>query len=195
MQQRQHTHNPMSGANPKQTLLWVSVIIVTLVMLPFLLAGDWFETAGDLLIAKNPGVYLLSLIIIAALTLDVLLPVPSSLVALGAGTLIGGVWGFAVLFTGFMAGAYFGYYLGRYPGRFALARMTSPRTCAQVERYMDASSPLALFICRPVPILAETTVVLAGMGGLSVLKFTGLMLLSNGLVAGFYIWFGGTIVG
>ncbi len=195
MQQRTQMQKQTAKASLRQAVLLSSVIIMGICALPFLLAGDWFETVGALLIEQDPGIYFLSFLIIAALTLDVLLPVPSSLVALGAGTLIGDIWGFVVLLTGFTAGAFFGYYVGRHPGRYALRRLTRPEIYRQVEHAMKLSSPLALVICRPIPILAETSVVMAGIGRFSLYAFTGLMLLSNALMAGFYVWISGMIFG
>lgn len=191
-QSRQYFRSKTSGI---PVALFLLIFVMTIVTLPFLLAGDWFDSMGTTLIEASPGPVLLSGIIIIALTLDVLLPVPSSLVALAATVLLGGFLGFLTLFAGFMAGALFGYYLGYSFGRRALARFTHPKSRLHLRRIVRRTGPTTLLLCRPVPVLAETSVILAGVGKLSPSRFIILMLVANACLAAFYTTIGAMVGG
>ncbi|MGC4106269.1 MAG: VTT domain-containing protein [Thermomicrobiales bacterium] len=98
---------------------------------------------------------------VGLLLVDVLLPVPSSLVMTAQGALFGIVLGTTLSMIGSVGAALVGFAIGRKGMRF-IARFVSPEEQAASNRLLERWGPLALIVTRPVPILAETTAIMAG---------------------------------
>lgn len=103
----------------------------------------------------------LALLLIALLALDVVLPVPSSMVALLAVAMLGAVGGYLVIFVGLCLGAGLGYALGA--GYFRLLSGRLGLHQRQPGQLAYKLGTLSLICLRGVPVLAETSVVAAGM--------------------------------
>jgi 3-dehydroquinate synthase len=103
----------------------------------------------------------LALLLIALLALDVVLPVPSSMVALLAVAMLGSLGGYLVIFIGLCLGAGLGYALGAGYLRLLSGRLgLHQRQPGQLAYRLGT---LSLICLRGVPVLAETSVVAAGM--------------------------------
>jgi len=145
---------------------WLSLFcFAVLVIASFLLFEQQiqdFLNHLDLYLPSSPIQQLnLALLLIALLALDVVLPVPSSVVALLAVAMLGSVGGYLVIFIGLCLGAGLGYALGA--GYF---RMLSSRLGLHQRKPGQMAyrlSTLSLICLRGVPVLAETSVVAAGM--------------------------------
>lgn len=145
---------------------WVSLVcFALLVIVSFLLFEQPIQNFLSHLELYRPDTPAqknqLALLLIALLALDVLLPVPSSVVALLAVAALGGLGGYLVIFIGLCLGACLGYALGAgyfrvLSGRLGLHQRT-PGPLAQ------KLGTLSLICLRGVPVLAETSVVAAGM--------------------------------
>ncbi|MFT0473227.1 3-dehydroquinate synthase [Pseudomonas antarctica] len=103
----------------------------------------------------------LALLLIALLALDVVLPVPSSMVALLAVAVLGSLGGYLVIFIGLCLGAGLGYALGA--GYFRLLSGRLRLHQRQPGQLAYRLGTLSLICLRGVPVLAETSVVAAGM--------------------------------
>ncbi|MGY2375564.1 3-dehydroquinate synthase [Pseudomonas sp. SDO524_S393] len=103
----------------------------------------------------------LALLLIALLALDVVLPVPSSLVALLAVAMLGSLGGYLVIFIGLCLGAGLGYALGA--GYFRLLSGRLGLHQRQPGQLAYRLGTLSLICLRGIPVLAETSVVAAGM--------------------------------
>jgi 3-dehydroquinate synthase len=103
----------------------------------------------------------LALLLIALLALDVVLPVPSSMVALLAVAMLGSLGGYLVIFIGLCLGAGLGYALGA--GYFRLLSSRLGLHQRQPGQLAYRLGTLSLICLRGVPVLAETSVVAAGM--------------------------------
>ncbi|MGD8216654.1 3-dehydroquinate synthase [Pseudomonas thivervalensis] len=103
----------------------------------------------------------LALLLIALLALDVVLPVPSSMVALLAVAILGSLGGYLVIFAGLCLGAGLGYALGA--GYFRLLSGRLGLHQRQPGQLGYRLGTLSLICLRGVPVLAETSVVAAGM--------------------------------
>lgn len=116
----------------------------------------------DLYLPTSPTQQLnLALLLIALLALDVVLPVPSSVVALLAVATLGSVGGYLVIFIGLCLGAGLGYALGAGYFRMLSSRLgLHQRKPGQMAYRLGT---LSLICLRGVPVLAETSVVAAGM--------------------------------
>lgn len=150
--------------------MWVLLLAALVPLIPFLSVG---ELPGDRwLMAADDNALRFGGLGCALLTLDVLLPIPSSVI----GALLGGrlgLWpGFAWAMLGLCGGSLLGYVLGRLvPQRFASD--------------VPAAPSLALvFISRPVPVLAEAVALTAGAQRMRPLSFAISAAAGNAIYAG-----------
>jgi uncharacterized membrane protein YdjX (TVP38/TMEM64 family) len=95
------------------------------------------------------------------LVADVLLPVPSSLVMVAHGAIFGVVRGTLLSLAGSEGAALVAFAVGRWGGPL-LGRLVSAEERARVDRLLQRYGALAVVVTRPVPLLAETTAILAG---------------------------------
>lgn len=95
------------------------------------------------------------------LVVDVLLPVPSSLVMIAHGVLFG-IWRGALLSLGGSVGATLvGFAIGRRGGKL-MDRCLSRQERERADFLLRRWGGLAIIVTRPVPVLAETTAIIAG---------------------------------
>jgi uncharacterized membrane protein YdjX (TVP38/TMEM64 family) len=139
-----------SEKQPPAPWRWLLIIAAALCipLVPFFIIG---EMPGDhWLSAADEHAGLFALVGAGLLSIDVLLPVPSSIV----GTMLGarlGFWpGFAATFAGLMTGQV---------GAYAASRWLLRRRGAQLPA---APTLMAVFLSRPVPVLAEALALAAG---------------------------------
>lgn len=111
----------------------------------------WLQQAGW--IAAVLGVSLLAL--------DVLLPVPSNIVMIAHGALFGTVVGTLLSLLGSMLASAAGFWIGRRGGRL-LALVVPADERARADAILARWGVVAIVVSRPLPLLAETIVVLAG---------------------------------
>jgi uncharacterized membrane protein YdjX (TVP38/TMEM64 family) len=102
---------------------------------------------------------------IGLLIADVVLPVPSTLIMVANGALFGVVVGASLSLAGKLGAALAGFALGR-GSRGLVDRLVGERERQRGEQLLARWGLLAILVSRPVPILAETIVVLAGASGL-----------------------------
>lgn len=137
----------------KQKAEWpkvIAVVVATLAIpiIPFVVVGElpgqrWLEssTASDLGVGATGA---------GLLAMDVLLPIPSSIVSTLLGARLGVAAGFAWACAGMVLGHMIGFALGRlWPARFAPTLANAP-------------SGWVIFVSRPVPVLAEAVALAAG---------------------------------
>ncbi|QXH97403.1 3-dehydroquinate synthase [Pseudomonas ogarae] len=145
---------------------WLSLVCFSaLVIASFLLFEQQiqdFLTHLNLYQPSTPAQKLyLALLLVALLALDVVLPVPSSMVALLAVAMLGSVGGYLAIFVGLCLGAGLGYALGAGYLRLLSGRLgLHQRQPGQLAYRLGT---LSLICLRGVPVLAETSVVAAGM--------------------------------
>lgn len=113
--------------------------------------SPWLERGG--LAAALVGVGLL--------VADVVLPVPSSLVIVAHGALFGVAVGTLLSLLGSVGAALLGFAVGRRGGPL-LSRLVSTEERERADRLLTRWGALAIVVTRPVPLLAETTAILAG---------------------------------
>ena len=142
------------------TILWV--VLIGMVLVPFLLFEQQFNAFAETVTRSDTSRWLVAGAIFSLLALDVFLPVPSSIVSTASGVLLGFSIGTAVVWSGMMTGCLIGYAVGS-RGSGAARRLVGEegigRAAALVQRYGD----LTIVLCRPVPVLAEASVVFAGL--------------------------------
>jgi len=137
------------------------VLLVALVIVPFLLWGEALEEAVIPWIgaASHPAVA--ATLVALVMASDVLLPIPSSLVGVTAGALLGWPLGTVALAVGATLGCLVAYALGRLADE-GLGRWVKPEDHARVDRFFSRYGRATLFLLRATPVLAEASVVAAG---------------------------------
>jgi uncharacterized membrane protein YdjX (TVP38/TMEM64 family) len=103
---------------------------------------------------------------VGLLVLDVVLPVPSSLVMIAHGAAFGPLLGASLSLVGSLGAALLGFAVGRRGGPL-LQRVVPAGERRRADALLARWGMLAIVVTRPVPLLAETTVILAGASPLS----------------------------
>ena len=168
-------------------VLWV--LLIGVVLVPFFLFEDQFNAFAARVTATGVSRSAAASAIFALLALDVFLPVPSSLVATAAGVLLGFAQGAAVVWLGMTAGCLLGYLVGR-RASVAARWIVGGDSLARAEDLARRYGDLTLVICRPVPVVAEASVVFAGIVHAPVARVLWLTALSNLGIALGYAAFG-----
>ena len=164
-------------------LLWFALIAAVLV--PFFLFEDEFNALAGRISSGEVSTSVAALAIGGLLALDVFLPVPSSIVSTAAGVLLGVGMGAAVVWIGMMAGCLVGYFVGVYSAPLA-RRLVGQDGLARAAELANRHGAWAVVLCRPVPVLAEATVVFAGLVRAPIGRFLFVTAASNlGIAAGY----------
>ena len=83
----------------------ISVLLLALIVVPFVMFGEQFDRLGASMMRGDLAGWPAAALVSSFLALDIILPVPSSIVSTGAGALFGFARGTAVIWVGMMAGA------------------------------------------------------------------------------------------
>lgn len=98
---------------------------------------------------------------VGLLTSDVLVPLPSSLVMVTNGAVFGLFYGTILSLLGGIGSAILGFALGR-RGSPLLSRYITAEEHSRAEALLSRWGLVAIIVTRPIPILAESVVILAG---------------------------------
>lgn len=172
--------NPFVVASPP--LRWALVVgaVLLLVLVPFALVGASADRwALDLVAALQQRPAAMAGAVVALLALDVVAPVPSSVVATLAGAALGIAAGALASFAGLTLGCAIGYALGRTAGRGAAQVTLGEREVERLEAGWARFGDAFLILARAVPVLAEASVLFAGMSAMPRGRFLLLTGLAN----------------
>lgn len=136
--------------------------VLAVILIPFFLWGEQLEAFGQTMLNSARGEWWVGPAIAFLLAADVFLPVPSSILATAAGALLGFAGGTAANLVGMMAGCALGYSAGK-----AAERAADDRVRKLWERYGEWT----VVVARAVPVLAEASVLFAGMTGMNRRRF------------------------
>lgn len=98
---------------------------------------------------------------VGLLIIDVLLPVPSSLIMTGHGAAFGWPLGTVLSLVGGLGAAVVAFWIGRRGGPL-LERLVGEEEQAKADAMLSKWGVLAIILSRPLPMLAETVALLAG---------------------------------
>jgi uncharacterized membrane protein YdjX (TVP38/TMEM64 family) len=146
--------------------LLVVALALAVPILPFLLAGDRFEAALVRGLHEQESASPFVALVIGVLAVDVFLPVPSSGVGTLAGAKLGTALGTAAVWLGMTAGALVGFALARVCGTPLVRRLAGREELQRLEPVARRWGAWFLVATRPLPVLAEATVLLLGAMGL-----------------------------
>ncbi len=163
----------------------VGVILMTAVLVPFWFFGETFTAFGEYLTRGTLPARVAIPLVVALLALDVFLPVPSSLVSVGAGALLGFWRGTLIVWLGMTAGCVLGYAVGARIAGLA-RRFVGDADLQRAGQMLDRHGIWALAACRAVPVLAEASVVFSGLARIRLRPFLLISSLSNLAIAAAY---------
>jgi len=183
--------------SPKYPLFkwaFLFILLMTAIVLPFVLLQEQIEALIYSAIESIPGGAVLAALIGGALTLDVILPVPSSFVNAMAGATLGFVVGTLVCWVGMTLGCLFGYWIGATGGTALIRRLMGAAELERAEKLAVRMGGPALVVMRAAPVLAEASTLAAGAARYPLRQFFLLTSLANlGIAAaysgiGAYAW-------
>jgi len=157
----------------RELILPILLIAVALAIpvLPFLGFGPALETAIQRYLEGTADPSVVAAMVIGLLATDVFLPVPSSVVGTVAGEVLGFWRATAASWIGLMFGAIIAFFLARLFGRPLAQRFARSEDLGRVDHLSQRWGPAVLAIARPVPLLAEASVLLFGATGRSWRRF------------------------
>ena len=148
------------------------VIVFTSLILPLILFESPLSKYGEIALNwAGDNKLLVSLVVIVALTADVILPVPNGLTNTLAGVSLGWATASLVVWVGLNLGACVGYFLGRFAARPLAQKMISESDLSEAEKSLQNFSTIGLILSRPVPAFAELITISAGLARMSFIKF------------------------
>ena len=138
-------------------------VIVSKVLIENVLGLSWSALLARPL--EQPGLGTAAAIV-GVLSVDLLLPVPSSLVMIASGALFGAFTGGCLSLAGSLAGNYAGFEAARTFGRSATQRWIGRAQLDRMERVFAQYGALAIVASRPLPVVMETLSVAAGLSNM-----------------------------
>jgi uncharacterized membrane protein YdjX (TVP38/TMEM64 family) len=167
------------------------IVVLAVPIVPFVIFGQArVEAELETWRRSPPPAAVVVAVVIALLATDIFLPVPSSAVSTLAGWQLGAFGGTAAAWLGMTLGAIIGFGLARQFGQPLVAWLTRRGDLERTRRLAERLGPALLVLGRGVPVLAEATVLLVGMHGMSWRRFLPPVLLSNLGLAIAYAAFG-----
>ena len=172
----------MRPANFQLTPILTVAIALLVPIIPFVIFGAWMESN---IIAWLEGSFVsdqplaVSAITTGLLAADILLPIPSSVVCTWTGRALGVVPGLLVNWIGLNLSCVVGYWLGRVFGKPIARRLANGSTIDRLQSVHNTTSTWALTICRAIPVLAEASVLLAGLQRLPSRQFYPPVVVAN----------------
>jgi uncharacterized membrane protein YdjX (TVP38/TMEM64 family) len=152
-------------------ILLTTIIVLAVPIVPFLILGAGFEEQVESWFREGLSDSSRFALIVAVLSADIVLPVPSSMVSTYGGAVLGVLPAALASWIGMTIGAILGFAAARAFGRAYVARRTSRDDLAQIEQLSERVGPAAIAITRALPILAEACVLLMGATGLPWRRF------------------------
>ncbi len=156
-------------------LFWILLALSTAVLVPFLIWGDWWEQSFSLAGSRawlskwGAWAWLAGILLLA---LDVVLPVPGTIVMSTLGWLYGWWWGGLAAAAGSLLAGFTAYIACRSIGEKAAAWILGEKDAAKMRQVTDKHGPAWIAISRALPILPEVTTCLAGLTRMPPARFT-----------------------
>jgi uncharacterized membrane protein YdjX (TVP38/TMEM64 family) len=128
--------------------------VVQSLQLPFLAEDTSYLLSQKKWVAALAGIGLL--------IVDVVAPVPSSIIMLANGMLFGPVWGTLLSVVGGLGAASMGYWIGTSGERIG-KRWLGDESLARANAFFLKFGMMAVIVSRPIPMLAEAVSLIAGI--------------------------------
>jgi uncharacterized membrane protein YdjX (TVP38/TMEM64 family) len=157
----------------------LTILALAVILAPFAIWEEPITAWVQQTLRDEQSRPLLAAILGGLLAVDVLLPIPSSLISTAAGYVFGFTVGALVSWCGMTVGALLGYALGSRPARALTRRFVGDAELSRAQAAFQRWGVWALVISRATPVLAEASVVFAGVVGMDWRKFVALVALAN----------------
>lgn len=150
-----------SGLAPLAKMIVVVLAVAAFVIVPFVIWGEQIDARAPNFVHNQAKRWAVALIGVGLLVMDVIFPVPSSIVSISLCMLLGPMWGVPTVFVGMVGAFALGYLLGQLLPATRLRAWVGPETWDAIARRQTAGM-LWIAVSRPVPVLAEVTAIFAG---------------------------------
>ena len=180
----------MSAHRPLGRWLVLAAIGALVLLGPLVFADQIEQIANAAADKARHRPMMVASLIIAALALDIFLPVPNGVTNTLAGAIFGFAGGMAVIWIGLMAASLLGYGVGAMAARPLARRLLGEQELERAHRVAAGFGPLLLILSRPVPVFAELASLAAGMSAMPLRLFLLLTGLANLAVAFVYAGIG-----
>lgn len=172
----------------KRIILATHLCFLAMILIPFALFGSEFEGWIEELIAGDHNQEI-AILTVTFLTLDVVLPVPSSFVNMTAMLYLGPLAGFIFVFSGLSLGCIVGYLIGYYFRKALFDRFYSDPAFRELTFDLARYGFFTLVMARGIPVVAELSVMAAGYHRYPLTDFLMATLVSNLFLAALYASF------
>ena len=140
--------------------LAIAIALLAFVLAPFFLFEERFQTLAAQLARERS--LTTALAIAALLALDIVLPIPSSVLSTAAGALLGFPLGAFISTMGMTVASLAGYWLGASTSA-AAGRFAGADSLARAQQLAERYGDWAVIVSRPIPVLAEASALAAGL--------------------------------
>ncbi len=171
-------------------LILIFLVTTVIAIVPFLVLGEAFEDQIKEWFQKEWSQGQRFWLIVGLLAVDIAIPIPSSAVSTYGGAILGFLPATFASWLGLMTGSLFGFSIARIAGPRIVRRLTKSEDLSSLVCLNDKLSLWTIVLTRPLPILAEATVLLMGSLKLSWGKLILPLSISNLIVAGSYSFVG-----
>lgn len=160
--------------------------------MPFFIFEEDFLHLSRQLTNSSNSEWIIGGSIILLLTSDIFLPIPSSLISTFSGYFFGLGIGTSISTLGMSLSCILAYITGYYSPRFLPNVILQKKDIDTIQALYKKYGILALFITRPIPVLAEIAVFHYGLSKLSIKKFLITCFISNLFISLIYAYAGQT---
>jgi uncharacterized membrane protein YdjX (TVP38/TMEM64 family) len=161
----------------------LGALVLALILVPFALFEQPLSAWSVHSLRSAQQQALLAVATVLLLLADVLLPIPSSVIAAAAIGWLGPIVGGGAVWLGMTLAALLGYALGRLGGSAVVLRVVGASEFERAARLTERYGVWMLLVCRGVPVLAEASTLFAGAVRFPWLRFSWVTGLANlGLV-------------
>lgn len=166
------------------------MVVLAIPIIPFVIWGEPLERGAREWLDQPGSTGSVAGGLMTLHAVDIFLPVPSSLVSTVGGWRLGWALGTLVSFLGMSLGAVFGFSLARRWGFPLAARLSPPEQLQRMSEFNQRFGSVLLILCRPIPVVAEASVLWTGMNQMTWRRFLPPVLLSNLAISFVYSAFG-----
>lgn len=172
----------------RTVILFVAVCL--LVLVSFFLWAEPIDNWVHASVQRNAtNKLVVALLLFSVLSSDILLPIPSCLVSMMCGLYLGFWYGTLASFAAMSVSAAIGYLIGLYASGWA-KKLIGEKDMQALQALQAKGGALVLLGLRGVPVLAEVSLVFAGLGRYPLKQTVLQVAVGNALISGFYAWIG-----
>lgn len=142
--------------------LIIAVGLIALIVGPFLLWGPAIESWATQVLANSQSRPFIGALIVGLLAADVVIPVPSSILSVIAGTVFDWRIAAPLVWAGMTLGCVLGYALGAAAVQGGARSFIGDAEFERARRVAGTAGPAMLIFARAVPVLAEASTIAAG---------------------------------